>query len=203
MKTQTVEKVDPKELLKASAVRPAIVDVPEFKFLMVDGRGDPNTAAEFQEAIQALYGLSYGAHFALKKSGIESRVWPLEGTFWTDKASDFLSADKGKWRWTLMVMQPDELTATLLEKLRSETQRKKPNPSLAKVRLDSWEEGLVAQVMHVGPYSAEKPTIERLHSFVAEQGYRLRGRHHEIYLGDPRRAAPEKLKTIIRQPIAR
>ena len=190
--------VDIKELYAPKAAQPSIVDVPAFKVLMVDGSGNPNTSADFQHALQA----TYGAHFALKKAGVETRVRPLEALWWTDGREDFLGVDAAKLRWTAMIVQPDELTSALLEKVRAEAERKKPNSTLAKVRLETYREGLSAQVMHVGPYSAEKPTIERLHAFIAEQGYRRRGKHHEIYMGDPRRAAPEKLKTIIRQPIA-
>jgi hypothetical protein len=203
MKTLTAVKMDPQVLLKASATRPAIVDVPAFQFLMVDGTGDPNTSTDFQNAIQALFGLSYGVHFALKKSGIASRVWPLEGLFWTDKASDFMAENKGKWRWTLMIMQPDDIDQGLLQRVRLEAERKKPNPLLARTRLEEFKEGPAAQIMHIGPYSTEKPTIDRLHAFIGEEGYRLHGKHHEIYLGDPRRAAPEKLRTLVRQPITR
>lgn len=203
MKTQLAPLVDLKELLAPSAAHPTIVEVPAFKFLMVDGKGDPNDSMEFQGAIGALFGLSYGIHFALKKAGVESRVRPLEALWWTDGPEDFIGVSSGKWRWTAMMMQPEEITPALLEKVRIEAERKKPNPTLSKVRLETFEEGLAAQVMHLGPYSAEKPTIERLRAFVAEQGFRPRGKHHEIYIGDPRRAAPEKLKTVVRQPVAR
>ena len=195
--------IDLKELYAPSAAHPSIVEVPPFKFLIVDGAGDPNTTAAFQDAIQALFPLSYGIHFALKKAGIESRVRPLEALWWADEKGDFLEIAQGLWRWTAMMVQPDQVTPDLLEKVRAEAQRKKPNPSLAKVRLETFDEGLAAQVMHIGPYSAEKPTIDRLRAFIAEQGFRPRGKHHEIYIGDPRRSAPEKLKTVVRQPVGR
>ena len=197
----TATRVNVDRLFSPGASHPEIVDVPEFDFLMVDGSGNPNTSPEFQHAIQALFSLSYGIHFALKKKGIESRLRPLEALWWIE-GGDFLDAKPSQWRWTAMMMQPDELTSRLFEEVRSETLKKKPSPSLAKVRLAKFTEGLSAQVMHVGPYSAEKPTIERLRAFIAEQGHKPRGKHHEIYLGDPRRAAPEKLKTAIRQPVA-
>lgn len=203
MKTQLAAAADLKELYAPSAAHPSIVEIPPFKFLMVDGAGDPNTTTAFQDAIQALFPLSYGIHFALKKAGIESRVRPLEALWWADGKGDFLEIGQGLWRWRAMMQQPDEITPELLEKVRAEAQRKKPNPSLAKVRLETFDEGLAAQVMHIGPYSAEKPTIERLRAFIAEQGFRPRGKHHEIYIGDPRRSAPEKLKTVVRQPVGR
>jgi hypothetical protein len=189
--------------LFAPGEKPVILDVPAFKFLMVDGKGSPNDSSEFQAAIQALYGLSYGVHFALKKTGIDSRVRPLEALWWAQGREDFTGVDAPGARWSAMIMQPDELTPALLEAVRAEAQRKKPNPALARVRLEIFQEGPSAQVMHVGPYSAEKPTIERLHAFIEDEGFRLRGKHHEIYMGDPRRSAPAKLKTIIRQPISR
>jgi hypothetical protein len=192
--------VNVKELY-APGISPAIVDVPEFMFLMIDGAGNPNTAPAFQDAIQALYSLSYGIHFALKKEGVESHVMPLEATFWIEGEGDFLKAKPDQWRWTEMIMQPDTVSPALVEKVRAEILRKKPIGALARVRLEKFDEGKSAQILHIGPYSAEMPTIERLHDFIAEQGYKMRGKHHEIYLGDPRRAAPEKLKTAIRQPV--
>jgi hypothetical protein len=192
--------VNVKELY-APSITPAIVDVPELTFLMIDGAGNPNTAPAFQDAIQALYSLSYGIHFALKNVGVESHVKPLEALFWIEGEGDFLKAKADQWRWTEMILQPDEVTPALFEKVRDEVKRKKPIGSLAKVRLEKFDEGKSAQILHIGPYSAEMPTIERLHTFIAKQGYTMRGKHHEIYLGDPRRAAPDKLKTAIRQPV--
>lgn len=190
-----------KELYRPSAKEPSIVDVREMLFLMIDGTGDPNKPGPFQDAIQALYSLSYGAKFMLKKDGIEFRVSPLEGLW--GSAGGFNPNKKTAWRWTAMIMQPPEVTPTVLEKVRAEAMRKKPLPALPRVRLEAFREGLSAQIMHVGPYSAEAPTIARLHEFIQKQGYRLKGRHHEIYLGDPRRSAPERLRTLIRQPMAR
>jgi hypothetical protein len=189
------------ELYRPSAKEPSIVDVPELQFLMIDGTGDPNKAGPFQDAIQALYSLSYGAKFMLKKDGIEFRVSPLEGLW--GSAGGFNPSKKAGWRWTAMIMQPPEVTPSVLEKVRAEAMRKKPLPAVPRVRLEAFREGLSAQIMHLGPYSAEAPTIARLHEFIQKQGYRLKGRHHEIYLGDPRRSAPERLRTLIRQPMAR
>ncbi len=201
MRTEIATAADLKTTYSPKAAHPDVVDVPAGRFLMVDGEGNPNTTNAFQDAIQALFALSYGAHFALKKDGIEARVWPLEALWWADGKADFLDVGQDGWRWTAMIRQPDELTPALLDRVRAEAQRKKPNPALARVRLEEFDEGAAAQVMHVGPYSAEKPTIDRLRAFIAEQGFRPRGRHHEIYIGDPRRAAPEKLKTVVRQPV--
>lgn len=199
--TAVAESVE--RLLKPGAKEPEIVEVPELNFLMVDGRGKPDTTGEFQEAIGALYPLAYGAKFALKKSGVDVRVMPLEALWWSPGSSILKTDDPSRWRWTAMIMQPAQVTSRLIEEVRAEAMRKRPNPALPKVRLEAFREGTCAQVMHVGPYSAEKPTIEKLHAFIAAQGWKLAGKHHEIYLGDPRRAAPEKLRTIVRQPIAK
>ncbi|HEX9098242.1 MAG TPA: GyrI-like domain-containing protein [Candidatus Dormibacteraeota bacterium] len=193
--------IDVKELYGASSNEPSIVDVPELQFLMVDGTGDPNQPGAFQDAIQALYSLSYGAKFMLKKEGVEFRVSPLEGLW--GSAGGLNPNHKATWRWTAMVMQPSAVTSAVLEKVRAEAMRKKPLPALSRVRLETFKEGRSAQIMHIGPYSAEAPTIAKLHEFIKKQGYRLVGKHHEIYLGDPRRSAPARLKTLIRQPIAR
>ena len=197
--SSTWTKIDVKELYRASAKEASIVDVPAMRFLMVDGTGNPNEHGDFQDAIQALYSLSYGAKFMLKKQGIEVKVSPLEGLW--GSAGGLNPNQKADWKWTAMIMQPAEVTPSVLEKVRAEALRKKPLPALSRVRLEDFREGLAAQIMHLGPYSAEAPTITRLHEFIAKQGYRPVGKHHEIYLGDPRRSAPERLKTLIRQPI--
>ena len=181
---------------------PTLIDVPTMTFLMLDGRGDPNTSADYAAAVQALYTLSYSVKFAVKRTlGVQVKVAPLEGFWWAEDMSAFLRADKSAWQWTAAIRQPTELTPELLDDVAAEVARKKDVPAAAAVRLELFTEGLSAQILHVGPYSAEEPTITRLHAFIAEQGYALGGRHHEIYLGDPRRAAPEKLRTIIRQPV--
>jgi hypothetical protein len=192
--------IDVKELYGASSREPSLIEVPELQFLMVDGTGDPNQPGAFQDAIQALYSLSYGAKFMLKKEGIEFRVSPLEALW--GSAGGLNPNKKATWHWTAMIMQPAAVTPSVVDKVRVEAMRKKPLPVLSRVRLEPFRAGLSAQVMHVGPYSAEAPTIARLHEFIKRQGYRRVGKHHEIYLGDPQRSAPERLKTLIRQPIA-
>jgi len=189
--------------LYKAAVSPQIVKVPELTFLMIDGRGDPNTAPDYQNAIQTLYGLSYALKFALRRpDGTSYRLSPLEGLWWADDPRAFQTADKSAWQWTAMIRQPAVVTADLVNSCAEAVTRKRPLPALDAVRLTSFTEGWAAQVLHVGPYSAEGPTIARLHTFITEHGYRLEGKHHEIYLGDPRRAAPERLRTIIRQPFS-
>jgi hypothetical protein len=205
-----MKKIDFKKELKllysASAKEPSIVDVPEMSFLMIDGEGDPNTAKAYSDAIEALYAVAYTLKFMIKKgqTAIDYGVMPLEGLWWTDDMSRFSTDNKDIWKWTAMIMQPEFVTEELFQEASREVKKKKDPPALPKMRLEDFHEGLSAQIMHIGPYSAEGPTIEKLHKFIGEQHYKFEGttqKHHEIYLGDPRRSAPEKLKTIIRQPI--
>ena len=193
-------------LYQPSAKHPAIVDVPELAFLMVDGRGDPETAEPYHQALEALYSVAYTLKFALKKADPERdfKVAPLEGQWWADEAAPTmadLQRDRDAWNWTMMIAVPDAVTAAEVAAAREAAARKRDLPAAPLLRLERLEEGLAAQIMHVGPYSEEGPTIERLHAFAAAEGYELRGRHHEIYLGDPRRTAPERLKTVLRHPV--
>ncbi len=178
------------------------VDVPELTFLMVDGSGDPNTSIEYRDAVGALYSLSYGLKFAVKNGGeqVDFAVMPLEGLWWSQDPSIFSMERKDKWLWTAMIMQPKYVTRVLFEETLAQVDKKKPSDSLKKVKLATFREGPSAQIMYVGPYSAEGPTISGLHAFISENGHTLTGKHHEIYLGNPERTSPDKLKTIIRQP---
>jgi len=180
-----------------------LVDVPKMNFLTINGTGDPNTAQSFQEAIEALYGLSYTLKFMIKKSEkkIDYVVMPLEGLWWTEDMSKFSINNKNTWKWTLMIMQPPPVTKELVDKAHIEVKQKKELPALSKVRFKSIEEGLSAQIMHIGPFSAEGPTIKKLHSFIVGHGHKLREKHHEIYLSDFRRTKPDKQRTVLRQPI--
>jgi hypothetical protein len=183
---------------------PISVKVPKMSFLMVHGRGDPNTSKDFQEAIGALYSLSYTMKFMLKYGPrkAEHIVMPLEALWWTDKGTDFMAAEKDSWNWTAMIAQPEHVTKELISKAKAELSRKKKNvPAIDKVRFEAFEEGLSAEVMHIGPYSEERTSIESLHKFIAESGHKPRGKHHEIYMSDPQRTKPEKLKTVLRQPM--
>jgi hypothetical protein len=195
-----------KPLYAPSAKHPVIVEVPEFAFLMVDGHGDPNTSEQYQDALQALYGVAYTLKFARKKGDPERdfKVAPLEGLWWADvegSSMEELQAARESWNWTMMIALPAEVTVAGGAAAAAAGARRRPSPAIGLVRLERLEEGLAAQIMHVGPYSAEAPTIARLHAFAEEQGYELRRRQHEIYLGDPRRTAPERLKTVIRHPV--
>ena len=193
-------------LYSPSAKHPSIVEVPELAFLMIDGRGDPASSERYQEALQALYGIAYTLKFTLKKAEPERdfKVAPLEGLWWADAEQpklDELQADRDAWNWTMMIAVPDAVTAAETAAAADAAARRRPLSAAGLIRLERLKEGLAAQIMHVGPYADEAPTIERLHAFVAEEGYELWGRHHEIYLGDPRRTAPERLKTVLRHPI--
>jgi hypothetical protein len=201
-----LEKIDYKkelkELYRPSTKRPVIVDVPNMRFLMVDGKGDPNTAMEYQDAIEALYSVSYTLKFKVKTLGLLNYVvMPLEGLWWLEGSKEIDMTRKDDWSWTAMIMQPDVITKSHFESSIEEVREKRNPPALTKVRLEEYHEGLSVQIMYIGPYSEEAPTIKSLHSFAEEEGYTRRGKHHEIYLGDPRRTAPEKLKTVIRQPV--
>jgi hypothetical protein len=193
-----------KEIYGPRAGAPAIVDVPPLAFLMVDGMGDPNTSRDYKEAVEALFAVSYRMKFAVKRGadGIDYGVMPLEGLWWVDDMSTFSVDDKSGWSWTAMIMQPDVVTEELVQRSIVEASKKKPLPAASRLRFDRFGEGLSAQVQYTGPYSDEGPTIERLHGFIADAGYRPSGKHHEIYLSDPSRVEPAKLRTIIRQPVA-
>ena len=183
---------------------PVLVEVLPQNFLMIDGHGDPNHNPVYQEAIEALFSLSYTLKFAIKKAGVaEYAVYPAEGLWWTPDMRVFSTADKSNWDWTMMIAQPEPVTEAWVERARAEVLKKKALNNLERVRFETFEEGLCAQVMYLGPFADEGPTIAGLHEFICEQGGELSGKHHEIYISDFRRTAPEKLKTIIRQPYKR
>ncbi|MHB1137210.1 MAG: GyrI-like domain-containing protein [Coriobacteriia bacterium] len=178
------------------------VDVPTLRFLKVDGQGDPNESSEYRQAVEALFSLSYALKFRAKKAPLEINygVMPLEGLWWADDMSSFTSGDRSQWRWTMMIMQPDFIDGDLIEETRIAVAAKKNLPGLQRIRLESLTEGPAAQIMHIGPFATEGPTIEKVHRFIAESGHELSGKHHEIYLSDIRKANSEKWKTVIRQP---
>jgi hypothetical protein len=185
-------------------VDPVVVDVPEMAFLMIDGVGDPATAKAYEEAVQAVYTLAYGVKFAVRRStGVDYKVAPLEGLWWWEGGDDFARAARSDWSWTMMIRQPSEISPELLADVIAAGVRKKPGVPLDRVRCETFAEGLCAQVMHRGPYADEHPTIIRLHAFIGEQGGEPHGKHHEIYLSDPSRTAPERMRTVLRQPMRR
>ncbi|GAA1794246.1 MAG: GyrI-like domain-containing protein [Actinobacteria bacterium] len=181
-----------------------IVTVAPAQFLMIDGHGDPNTAPEYADALATLYPVAYGLKFLSKNEiGRDYTVMPLEALWWADDLETFTSGrDKSQWDWTVMNLIPDWLTAAHLDVVRDRVARKSSAPVLDRLRLEPFAEGLCVQTLHLGPYDAEGPVLERLHhDVVPDHGLRLRGKHHEIYLSDARRTAPEKLRTILRQPV--
>ena len=191
-----------KPFSKPSAKQAQIVDVPPLNFLMIDGSGDPNTAQAFKDATAALYSVAYALRFMFKKQrGIDYPVLPLEGLWWVDDLSTLSFEDKSNWRWTLMIVQPPVVTESDFAQTQAQVKAKKNPPLLERLRLNSYHEGQSAQILHLGSYADEAPTIERLAQFMSAEGLEYNGRHHEIYLNDFRRAAPEKLKTIIRYPV--
>jgi hypothetical protein len=202
------EKIDFKKTLKY-LYRPGkkeweIVEVPEMQFLMVDGHGDPNTAEEYQQALEALYAVAYKLKFASKKQlGKDYTVPPLEGLWWAEDMDSFtLNLDKSAWDWTMMIMTPEWITEEHFSEAVQAAGKGKDLPALPLVRLERYSEGLSAQILHIGSYDDEAPTLARLHNeWIPENGYEENGKHHEIYLSDPRRVAPEKLKTVLRQPL--
>ncbi len=191
-----------KHLYKASAKKVEFVDVPAMNFLKIDGKGNPNTSPEYKAAVEALFSVAYGLKFAIKKGlqQIDFGVLPLEGLWWVEDMREFDVDKKDNWLWTMMIMQPEYVTKELFQKISKEVKEKKQLEAVDKISFESFEEGKVVQLLHIGPFSEEGPNIQRVHDFITDHGFQLNGKHHEIYLSDIRRAAPEKWKTIIRQP---
>jgi hypothetical protein len=207
----TDEKYDVKRAYRAlyapSARAFVLVDVPPMRYLAVDGHGDPNSAEEYAQAVEALYGVAYTLKFASKKElGRDFAVAPLEGLWRADDPAAFVTRDKRAWSWTMLIAQPEWIDGVLVEdavaRVRAKAKGDAPNPALDLLRLVELAEGRSAQILHVGSYDDEGPTLARLHDeWMPERGLTFNGDHHEIYLSDPRRSAPEKLKTILRQPV--
>lgn len=202
-----MEMIDFKKVYKAfyspKPGKPEIVTLPEMLYVMVDGQGDPNTSIDFQNAIGALYSVVYSLKFWRKKSSLtpDYSVGPLEALWSVKSGETFATSPKKDWLWTAMLWLPDFISDKDVKNQTELARAKKPNPALNKVYLKKFNEGTAVQIMHIGPYGEEQPNIELMHDYALQQGYQLHGKHHEIYLGDPRRAAPEKLRTILRQPI--
>lgn len=201
--TSAGRKVDHKKLIAsytAAAGRFETVEVPIMQFLMIDGHGDPNTQA-YVDAVSSLYPLAYGLKFLSRsESGQDYVVMPLEALWWAEDMEAFTGRrDKSLWFWTAMIMVPDRITVEHLEEVRS----RKDAPRIDDVRLDRLDEGMCVQTLHLGSYDDEAPVLAAMHEAIAADGLQLTGRHHEIYLSDPRRTAPDKLRTILRQPVTR
>jgi len=208
-----MEKIDLRKELKhlyaPSPKKVELVEVPEFLFVMIDGKIEPGQAPasspDFHDALQALYGLAYTLKFASKLSQdnpIDYAVMALEA-LWSVESGVLDLARPDDWTWTAMMLHPDHITEALFQQALIQLRAKRPSPALDRLRLERFREGLSIQTLHVGPYSEEPATIERMKAFARENGLVSHGRHHEIYLGDPRRTAPEKLKTVLRQPVQR
>jgi hypothetical protein len=194
---------DLRHLYKPSTRAPVIVEVPPFRFLTVDGVGGVGES-DFQDAIGALFSLGYPVRFGAKRQlAVEYPVMPLEGLYWNAAGGfDISRPSVEEVAWKLMMMVPDVIPDDFVEMTRAEVARKKEVARLGDVCIEPYTEGTSVQIMYVGPYDQETPTIERMLEFAAEKGYRVSGAHHEIYIGDPTRAAPEKLKTVLRYPVA-
>jgi len=206
-----------KSLYSPSRIEFQVVEVPPMQYLMIDGKGDPNTAKEYQDAIEALYALAYKLKFMSKKVLERDYVVPpLEGLWdspemvfsltgvededvWVEK---FKASNRDSWQWTMMIMQPEWITSEMFEETHEQVRQGKNPVSLDRMRFERYEEGLCVQILHVGPYAEEAPVLANLHTkYLPENGYIEAGKHHEIYLSDPRKTAPEKLKTVLRQPV--
>ncbi len=194
-------------IFQASAKKVTIVDVPSLRFLMIDGLIEPGalpgTSQAFQQAMGALFSMSYTLKFASKlrkENPVDYTVMGLEALWWVEEGVfDIRKPDN--WHWTAMILQPEHITEEMFQEALQQVAKKKPNPALQLLHFEVFHEGLSMQTLHVGPYSDEPRTLEKMDLFAQENGYIFRGKHHEIYLGDPRKAAPEKLKTVLRQPI--
>lgn len=200
-------KKEMRELYNPPAGKFVQVEVPPMQFLMIDGRGNPNTSPAYADAVSTLYAVAYRLKF-MSKQQLERdyTVPPLEGLWWADNMDVFMpeSENKDAWQWTMMIMTPEWITQEHFQQARQEVQKKKDLPALPSLRLETFHEGLAVQTMHIGPYSAEGPTIARLHhEYLPAHGLVETGHHHEIYISDPQRTAPERLKTILRQPVRR
>ncbi|MDL2246420.1 GyrI-like domain-containing protein [Methanobrevibacter sp. OttesenSCG-928-K11] len=191
-----------KEIYSPSKKEVSFVNVPKFKYLTIDGEGDPNTSQEYSDSIEALMSVSFKTKFIMKKEfNKDYVVMPLQGLWWQEDMENFSVDDKSSWKCTSLIMQPDFVNENHIKQATEETILKKDLPSIDKLEFREIEEGLVAQILHIGPFSEEGPTVQKLHDEIFDNDYKFNGLHHEIYLSDIRRANPDKLRTIIRQPI--
>ncbi len=199
-----MEKIDYKkelsDLYKPRKGSMRLVNVPKMKYLMVDGEGNPDISQDFQKCVEAMYSLSYTIKFISKEKGQDYVVMPLEGLWYAEDMDSFVKDEKEKWKWTLMIMQPQNISDEIFNTAKEKVKNKKKLEKIDDIRFDVFEEGMAAQILYIGAYSEEKETIAELYEFIKENGLNRFGYHHEIYLSDARKTAPEKLKTILRQP---
>lgn len=205
MQTKIDFKKSMKEYYLPSSKEVVVVDVPEMQFLMIDGMGSPGDSQEYLDALGALYPIAFKTKFLSKAKGKDYVVPPLEGLWWADNMKDFMEGNRDKWKWSMMIMQPDWITQKIINEAIKSTIEKKPELKniVSKLRFQKYKEGKAAQILHIGPYSEEGPTIEKIHNFIKSNGGIFNGhinKHHEIYLSDPRKSKPENMKTVIRQP---
>lgn len=196
-------KKDQKDLYAPKPEQFSLIEVPCMNFLMFDGQGDPNTSQDYVAAIEALYSASYTLKFFSKQELDKDYVVPpLEGLWWADDEDSFVNREKSLWKWTMMVRVPDWLTEEQVKAAVAKAALKKPDLRQDQLRFSEYNEGLSVQIMHIGTYDEEGPTLLKVHQeFIPENGLVESGKHHEIYLGDPRKTEPSKLKTILRQPV--
>jgi hypothetical protein len=195
-------KKDLKQFYQPSAKNVAEVVVPTMNFLMIDGEGDPNDSQTYAEAVEGLFMVSYAVKFLVKKgaTAVDYGVMPLEGLWWAKDMSRFSTEDKSDWKWTMMIMQPSFVAQSVIDRAISEVKEKKKPAAIERMRFESFTEGRCAQILHIGPFTDEGPTIAKVHAFIDARGKKT-GKHHEIYLTDIRKADSAKWKTIIRQPM--
>lgn len=188
---------------RASPGRFDVITLPEMRYLAISGHGDPNTAPQYASALQALYPVAYALKFASKSDGHDYVVPPLEGLWWAGDMGAFTSErNKDLWHWVMMIYTPSWITSAALDDARTIATRKDPTRRVDDVTIVTLTEGLCIQTLHIGPYDAEGPTLARMHDDeIPSRGLAMTGRHHEVYLGDPRRSAPDRLRTILRQPV--
>ena len=204
--TKTDFKKELRHLYAPSKSEFSLLEVPAMRFLMIDGRGDPNTAPAYMEAVQALFSVAYTLKFMSKNDlGRDYVVPPLEGLWWaTDMQAFTNKRDKSRWLWTMMIMVPDWIPDEMAAQAQAAAGEKKELPALPKMRCECYDEGLAVQILHIGSYDDEGPVLEQMHTeFLPANNLAFNGKHHEIYLSDPRRVVPEKLKTVLRQPVRR
>jgi hypothetical protein len=206
-----MEKLDLRKVYKSlyfpSAKKVEVVDVPPFKFAMIDGEistgEEPGTSPAFQDALQALYGISYTLKFnskLRKENPIDYTVMALEGLWWVEEGEFDIRRPEG-WHWTAMIMQPEHISESIFQDGLEQLRKKKNSLAVENLRLEIFQEGLSVQMMHIGPYADEPDSLAKMTDFAKQNNYRFRGKHHEIYLGDPRRTDPTKLKTVLRHPV--
>ncbi len=187
--------------------RVTVVTIPNFHFVMIDGRiepgASPGTSTAFQQAMEALYGIAYSLKFMSKlrnENPVDYTVMGLEALWWIEDG-DFDITKPDNWCWTAMIMQPEHITESMFREAQEQLKKKKMNPGIDKLRFENFIEGLCVQIMHIGPYSTEQTSVKKMQEYATQNGYEMQHKHHEIYIGNPLRSDPARLKTVLRHPI--